>query len=151
MTACDICGKPAITQAMVEGARLSVCAGCLRYGTEVQTAQRPRQGGQPRPPKEYDVVEGFGRLVRKSREKAGMSRQELARKLFVFDNVLERVEDERLRPDEKLARKLEKELGITILEEKGREAQTPPAPANAPAQASSRGLTLADIIEIKKK
>jgi putative transcription factor len=100
---------------------------------------------------ELEVVEGYGRLVRGARERAGLTRTELARKLFILENVLERIENEHLRPNEAVAKKLEKELGITLLVP--RDSQEGRAAATGVAQKApqGRGLTLADLVEIKKK
>ena len=150
MADCDICGRPAVTRAKVEGALLSVCQSCLRYGREV--ASRQQAGKQPairKPTKEYDLAEGYGKLVMAGREKAGFSRQDLARKLLIFENVLARVEEGRMRPDEALARKLEAALGITLLEEK-RPGEGLDGP-KLPAASKGRELTLADVVDLKKK
>ena len=151
MADCDICGRPATTKAIVEGATLSVCIGCARYGRELSapTARKPRQA---RPMVELEVAEGYGRMVRKARERSGLTRQELARKLFILENVLERIENEHLKPNEAVARKLEKELGITLLGPRGADEERPQAkPFPAGGQPAGRGLTLADLVEIKKK
>ena len=118
MADCDICGRPATTKAIIEGATLSVCARCVQYGREL-SAPATRRPQQSRPMVELEVVEGYGRIVRQARERAGLTRQELARKLFILENVLERIENEHLKPNEAVAKKLEKELGITLLGPRG--------------------------------
>jgi len=146
---CDICGKPATTRAIIEGAKLSVCARCAIYGQEM-VAPTVRKPFAARPIRELEVVEGYGRLVRQARERTGLSRQDLARKLFIVENVLERIENEHLKPNETIAKKLEKELGIILLEEKKPEG-TYTAPSFSSQKSQGRGLTLADMVEIKKK
>jgi putative transcription factor len=100
---------------------------------------------------ELEVVEGYGRTVRQARERAGLTRMELARKLFIVENVLERIESEHLKPNEAVAKKLEKELGITLLGPRGADEDKPQAKSFSSGQPSGRGLTLADLVEIKKK
>jgi len=148
MADCDICGRPATTKAIVEGATLSVCARCVAYGREL-SAPAIRRPNQPRPMVELEAVEGYGRTVRQARERAGLTRLELARKLFILENVLERIENEHLAPNEAVARKLEKELGITLLG--SRDSGEKSKPLSTGGQSSGRGLTLADMVEIKKK
>ena len=152
MADCDICGKPATTTAIIEGARLSVCGRCAVYGQELR-APSFRKPSAARPIKELEVVEGYGRLVRQARERTGVSRQDLARKLFILENVLERIENEHLKPNEAVAKKLEKELGIILLEEKKNDDNraAPGFPPSTGQRSSGRGLTLADMVEIKKK
>ncbi len=100
---------------------------------------------------ELEVVEGYGRIVRQARERAGLTRQELARKLFILENVLERIENEHLKPNEAVAKKLEKELGITLLGPRGEEDRQKPQSFSTGSSTTGRGLTLADLVEIKKK
>jgi len=151
MADCDICGRPATTKAIVEGATLSVCARCVSYGREL-SAPTIRRPNAPRPMVELEVAEGYGRIVRQARERAGLTRQELARKLFILENVLERIENEHLKPNEAVAKKLEKELGISLLGPRnGDEERSQPKSFSSAGQSSGRGLTLADLVEIKKK
>ncbi|MFA6329888.1 MAG: multiprotein-bridging factor 1 family protein [Candidatus Micrarchaeia archaeon] len=151
MADCDICGRPATTKAIVEGATLSVCGRCVSYGREL-SAPTIRRPNQPRPMVELEVVEGYGSTVRHARERSGLTRQELARKLFILENVLERIENEHLKPNEAVAKKLEKELGITLLGPRnGDEGKPQTKPFSNAGQSSGRGLTLADLVEIKKK
>jgi putative transcription factor len=150
MAECDICGKPATTAAIIEGAKLSVCARCASYGQEIR-APTFRKPNASRPIAELEVVDGYGRLVRQSRERTGLSRQDLARKLFILENVLERIENEHLKPNEAVAKKLEKELGIVLLEEKKQDDGRSFSATPSFSKGSGRGLTLADMVEIKKK
>jgi putative transcription factor len=64
---------------------------------------------------EYEVVEGYGEIIKKAREKINLSRQDLAAKIKIKENILKRIEAEKLTPDEELARRIEKELKIKIL------------------------------------
>ena len=150
MPDCDICGKPAVTTAIVESARLSVCERCVSYGRELAPyAAASGRKTAPRPPAELDVVEDYGKIVVQARQRAGMTRQELARKLFVFESVLSRVEEGKLKPSVELSKKLEESLGITLLEERKPEQEQQKTISQERHQ--GRGLTLADVVNIKKK
>ncbi len=150
MPDCDICGKPAVTSAIVEGARLSVCERCVSYGRELapKAAAFGRKTAS-RPPAELEVIEDYGKIVVQARERAGMSRQGLARKLFVFESVLSRVEEGKLKPSVELSKKLEESLGITLLEE--RKPEQGRVETIRQERHQGRGLTLADVVSIKKK
>jgi putative transcription factor len=65
---------------------------------------------------EYEVVDGYGEIIKKAREKINLSQKELAGRIKIKDNILKRIEAGRLTPDEDLARRIEKELQIKILE-----------------------------------
>ncbi len=153
MDECHICGRPADTEALVEGARVPVCANCSRYGKEV--AKPPALKGKTpagtrlapaAPLKEIFPVDGYGEKIRRSREKMGMRVEDLAAKIFITKNELVHLEEEKIKPVEKTARKLEKELNIALLEERGEGEET-----KAKAPGAKRALTLADIVQIKPK
>lgn len=125
---CYICGQAAVTDAIVEGAAVSVCGNCVRFGkplsvppgvrrpvsnTSVKTSEPYRAPIQH----EYSVVEGYGKIIATAREKMGLTRQQLANGLFIQENVIERLEHEHLKPEHKVAEKLEKFLKIKLIEE----------------------------------
>ena len=155
MTDCDICGKPAVTQAIVEGAKMSVCQRCLSFGQEVSRRSARPKPAAAKPPKEMETVEGYSSIVINAREKAKLTRSELARQLNMFENILERIESGALRPNEEIAKKLEKALSITLLEERKEGAPKPIEPEerhqHGPHGKPSRELTLADVVNIKHK
>ncbi|MFQ5406500.1 MAG: helix-turn-helix domain-containing protein [Candidatus Micrarchaeia archaeon] len=143
---CDLCGKPAVAQAKVEGATVGVCKSCASFG---QVIEKPKPvfafKKSFKAPKQFSIVEDYGGLIKKAREKKGLSRNDLAKKIFVTDGELARIEEEHLAPREKVARKLEKELNIVLASVEVEEETT------SSSAGSSRGLTLADLVTIKKK
>lgn len=111
---CQVCGKPASTEAFLEGARVWLCANCLKFGRAVAVRQRPAPTG-PVGFGEVNAVEGFGQLIKRAREARKISAGDLARKIFVNEKELVRIERGGLVPSEGVARKLERELGIRLL------------------------------------
>ncbi|MCY0851679.1 MAG: multiprotein bridging factor aMBF1 [Thermoplasma acidophilum] len=137
---CEMCGKKVskTTRIMIDGAVLNVCDDCARFGTpviehnkfkpvdqaiKVQLPERP----QPKPvaarkpakkvsDEDLDIVEDYAELVKNARERLAMSQADLAAKIFERKNVIASIERGELMPDLKTARKLEKILGITLVE-----------------------------------
>ncbi|MFH1257828.1 MAG: multiprotein-bridging factor 1 family protein [Candidatus Micrarchaeota archaeon] len=168
---CHICGKPAYNEAIVEGADVFLCDNCMHYGKRVKRAAVPKSpnfgfGGQhaathpttPLLPKttpyhhEYYAVEGYGMIIKGAREALHLTRQELGNKLFISENVIERLEDELLKPELKIARKLQDYLKIKIIEEE----KPPTADETKDFQGSrnkpsATGTTFADVVDIKTK
>ena len=116
---CQVCGKPAEDEAFLEGARVWLCGKCLRFGKAVakprpvpaaHAAVGPARFG------EVGVVDGFGGIIRKAREGRRISLPDLAKKIFVNEKELAKIEREELTPAEGVARKLERELGIKLLQ-----------------------------------
>ncbi len=154
---CEICGKPikgAPARVIVDGAKLTVCERCRIHGSGTWSLEETRSTPQPPPilrkkaprisiPENVDVVEDFGRRVREARESLGLSLEELSSKVGEKVSVLRKIEANKLKPDIKLAKKLEHALKITLLRE----------PTEAVAEISSGGveLTLGDVVEVKRR
>uniref|UniRef100_A0A7C4H6Z1 TIGR00270 family protein n=1 Tax=Staphylothermus marinus TaxID=2280 RepID=A0A7C4H6Z1_STAMA len=64
----------------------------------------------------YEVVEDYATRIKRAREKMGWNQTVLAQKLRVSENIVKRIESGKLKPSIELARKLEKLLGIVLLE-----------------------------------
>ena len=127
-----------------------VCRDCSGTGKILkwpsQAAQNAGQGGAeaPRVRREMEVVDGYGALIQSARKKLGLPIEVLAEKINEKLSFLERIEHQKTLPDEKIARKLEKELGIVILLEVAESDTGGDTRKGAP-------VTLGDIIEIEKK
>lgn len=147
---CEICGSgEGEYLILVEGAKLNVCRDCSGSGKLVR-GPPPRQfraGGEAaavRQKEELEVVEGYGKLIAEARKKMGLPMDVLAERINEKLSFLERVEHERTLPDEKLCRKLEKELRIKLL---SGVVET----AGVATSGGKGGMTLGDILEIEKK
>ncbi|MGC8561805.1 MAG: multiprotein bridging factor aMBF1 [Thermoplasmata archaeon] len=139
---CELCGKviDRYYEVIIDGVTMKVCHDCAKYGKEVKrkpvTVQReqPPQPIQtrnfvhvsPPPParrRTSDNVDDldepiidFGKVIKKKREEMGLSQEELANKLQEKKNVVAKIEREEIKPDKQTARKIEKVMGIRILE-----------------------------------
>jgi putative transcription factor len=166
---CEVCGrkihgKP--VKAIIEGAKLTVCSGCSKHGTiiwEEETKQpitlkpKPKTTSSPTlktqtTGKAQTVLEGVLELVddydvrvRQAREKLGLTHEELGKRINEKVSVLKKIETRKIKPDDKLAAKLEHALRIKLLVPASEEKV--PVVTSKP---SSRGLTLGDIIQFDK-
>jgi putative transcription factor len=123
---CDICGKrEASFVVQIEGAKVGACRSCAYHGKIVLSLEEgaPRKEftstkrGVPKGLRlEQDLIEGYGKVVRKAREARGEKIEELAKKINEKASYLDKIENESTRPPIETARKLERELGIKILE-----------------------------------
>ncbi|HIP65841.1 MAG TPA: TIGR00270 family protein [Pyrodictium sp.] len=92
----------------------------------------------------FEVVPDFAERVRSARERLGWTQRMLAQKAKVSENVIKRIEAGTLTPSIDLARRLEKILGIKLLE---------PVVEEGEEYGGEKGefyLTLGDIAEIKE-
>ncbi|MEM4348217.1 MAG: multiprotein-bridging factor 1 family protein [Candidatus Anstonellaceae archaeon] len=144
---CEICGEgKAEYLILLEGAKLKVCRECSTSGKILQgPPPKPSlQAKQPVLKEELEIVEGYGKLISQARRRLGLPIEVLAERLNEKASFLERIEHEKTLPDERLCRKLEKELGITLLSST---TETSTASVSNP----NTSLTLGDILEIERK
>jgi putative transcription factor len=122
---CDICGRDdTFAVVLVEGAKMVACRGCTR-GKKILHRLEEDEEGQvvelrtaKRGPMDSDeeIVEGYGKIIRKAREKTSLKIAVIAEKINEKESYLDAIENERLRPTIAVARKLERELGIKLIE-----------------------------------
>jgi len=120
---CELCGgnSSKLSMVAIDGARMMACSGCAPLGNEVKVAvpaQERKSTFSYRPSRKLEeateVVEDLGMQVRKAREKRGLTREELAKKIFEKASVMHRIESGHYVPDDRTRRKLEKELGVRL-------------------------------------
>ena len=125
---CEICGKETniIYVVEVEGAVMNVCAECSKGKKVTDKIDLSRQEKKvakavKEKEKESEVIEHYGEAIRKAREKLGLPLNVLAERINEKASTLLRIEEEKTLPTDKVIKKLEKELGIKLLEEKKEE------------------------------
>ena len=82
-------------------------------------------------------------LIKKKRESMGLSQKDFAIKLSEKESTIHHMENHTLEPNLALAKKLEKFLGIKLIEESKEEF-------DAPKQKKDMGFTLGDFIKVRK-
>jgi len=153
---CELCGMDCFDckPAAVDGVRMMLCPGCMKYGESVkETVVPPTSVHKPsldriRKPKVKDVYEGMNKelvsgwneLIKSARMKKGLSREELGFKIGERTVTIAKIENGDLRPSDEVVKKLEKELGITLVEEV-RNIDT------GSSGSRSQGLTLGDFLK----
>ncbi|MDI9643757.1 MAG: multiprotein bridging factor aMBF1 [Candidatus Verstraetearchaeota archaeon] len=128
---CEVCGKKIVgfpARVSIERSVLLVCQECSKFGTKVDKATVKRfETTSPRPgpkrltikkPKEkfeeFILIENYGEMIRKSRERVGMSRDELAKRLGEKESVIRRIEGGEMYPDASLTERIERLLKIRL-------------------------------------
>lgn len=150
---CDICGrKQVVAQILLEGAKMFVCANCSRSGKIIHRFE-DSASGMPQPivtsnPKELtdeEIVENPGKLIRIAREKTNLTIIELAKKISEKASYVDAIESERVSPSLEIAKKLEKELHIKLIEKGGKVGDV------TISNKKFVPLTLGDMLEPKKE
>ncbi len=142
---CEMCGSKSdkLRKVKIDGAILSVCPKCERFGTPVDnlrsyedTSRRivvpyvnvavkpvsiPQKGAKSRKKdsdiENLEIVPEFADIIRLAREKTGMSQDEMADKLREKRTLISAIERGSIKPDIKTAKKIENLLKVKILEE----------------------------------
>ncbi|MET1101990.1 MAG: multiprotein bridging factor aMBF1 [Pyrodictiaceae archaeon] len=107
-------------------------------------SQPKRRGVSERQAMAYEVVSDYAERVRKARERLGWSQKMLAERVRESENVIRRIELGKLKPTIDLARRLERVLGIKLLEPVVEEPET------SDRERGGFHLTLGDIAEIRE-
>ena len=177
---CEMCGKNArLRKYDLDGAIMEACSECGKYGKLVSrdpqknTPYEPRRGSgsqepgtqwqqsrtqstsspktanyRSRRPKIGDemMVEDYGTRIAKARQRAGLDRKTLAKEIKETESLILRIEQEKIHPSDTVVDKLEKFLSIKL--------KTISIGAISTAEyksKSAKGMTLGDIVRIKKK
>jgi len=143
---CDICGaNDAKKRARIEGAVVTVCDRCVSLGEEIPTqaihalAERILPKLSLPPELDMEMRPDAAEMVKNAREKQGLTQEQLAAKVSEKGNIIRRVE-EGWNPSLPVVRKLEKALGIELLE-------TAPT-GNLKTKIQKKHLTLGDVAEV---
>ena len=143
--ACELCGKDTSTvRALVEDVEMNVCKSCSGFGKVLKAPAvvQPRKSAPKLPEKIQMIVPGIGALVKTGREKQELTQKDFALKINEHQSTIHKVETGHLEPGITLARKLEKSLGISLIEEHEETGFSAP-------KTKSASLTVGDLIKLK--
>jgi len=122
MPTCDMCGKEtSLIRASIEGTELNVCTNCGKYGQILGKVRQPvviktrRIFIKPEQPEE-SIVSNFPALLRNARDKQDFKREDFAKLLNEKDSLVQKWEQGVLIPRLEVAKKLEKILGLKLVE-----------------------------------
>lgn len=164
---CEICGREVLDERMcktvvLDNAVLRICPQCYkrlvkqgRVREVIESRKKPVSKPSrtrwiktsiPRRLLEesYDIVEDYAERIRRARQRLGWTQAVLAQKVREKENVIKRIEAGRLKPSIELARRLEKVLGITLLEPVVEESTT------SLSSGDEDYYTIGDFIKIKR-
>ena len=161
---CEMCGKdvPSLRRAVIEGSAMSVCGGCVRFGVAVVGAENEITGRSravdalDRRAKraqtkdiytqmEAELVPEYAQMVRDARVRRGLTPEQLSEKLKESRTTIAQLERNELRPSDTLVKKLERELGLKLMEKPDYVPTTPKKTGGA------SGFTLGDMIRDAQK
>lgn len=125
MSYCELCGRPVVekTLVVVDGTVFNVCTACSKHGkpyVPAQTAAKKKKAVAAKRLKKIGFADEtvlspeFARLIREARMKMGLTHEQLGMRMNEKAQPLKKIESGTLKPDELLAKKLERHLGIEL-------------------------------------
>jgi putative transcription factor len=162
---CEMCGVdvPRLRRIVTEGSTLEVCQRCERFGEDyeevkdregiigrdtiaerLERREKRLKGRDVLEKSEKELAFDYPKRIRSARAKAGLNQEELAKKINEKKSVVAKLETGDMIPDNKLIKKLERALDISLMETVG-QVQTPRH------REGSRAMTLGDFIKVKKE
>ncbi|HII16115.1 MAG TPA: TIGR00270 family protein [Nanoarchaeota archaeon] len=151
MGQCEICGKTTeLARCMIEGCEMSVCRNCARFGTasEMRTDAPIRAAGAAKTParqeEEEPAIVNASAKVKDAREKKGLTQEQLAKAIAEKESVVHRIESGAMMPTLATAEKLEKFLGIKLIEKIMKIE-------GAAKEGKSESFTIGDLVMERKK
>ncbi len=161
---CEVCGRQIFgnpIRAIIEGAKMTVCAECAKLGSgywepkpqrrvKKRTKRQPmismqRRKQRPTVTETLELVGDLGQRVRQAREGLELSHKDLGRKIREKVSVLRKIESGKMIPDLGLAERLEHALKIKLRVPVS-EPEAQPVLLSKP-----RGATLGDLLQLKVK
>ncbi len=167
---CEMCGKevPRLRKVQIGASVLEVCNDCAKFGADM-TPEAPK--GEPiasgtaaiaappvpltydRAPQkqrdalsrgEMELAEDYSKRISKARQSKDWTQEDLAKRMNEKKSVVSRLETGEMRPSEKLIKKLEKELDITLKERMEFQVEA------SKKTVGRGGVTLGDLIKMEK-
>lgn len=161
---CEMCSRETQepTTIKVEGALLRVCSNCVSFGnvveerkssTRASSSRKPtsRRGtskssssGSKRNEEDKEVlIDNYGEVIKKARMKKKLTQDQLSSRTGVSQAFIRSIENQNMRPTDKVARKIEHELGVKLFETLGPELEHQ-------EKSNKKGLTVGDIVKITR-
>jgi putative transcription factor len=150
MPSCDMCGTQGkLFRVLIESTEMQVCQNCSKFGkilanpvtfVKKNVVQKPA-----RPELVEIIVEGYNDIIKSKRMEMGLTQEELANKMAERESILQKVEAGQIEPPIAFARKLEKFMGIKLVEQyedKGGALST---------KSKSAEFTIGDMVKIKQR
>ncbi len=147
---------------MISGAKLTVCISCAKLSTTTWTPpsktyqSSKRTGLASFKPKRHrkkatapsgldlELIEEYGNIIRNARRKQDLSHEDLGKKIGEKVSVLQKIETEKMIPDQRLSKKLEHALKIRLLKPLDH------IKTQSDSTTKPKELTLGDVVTIKK-
>lgn len=123
-----MCGSEGkLFKTSIEGSELNVCKECSKYGkiigpvkietTEKKQTRKSKTVSFPDEEIIQIIVPDYSERIKKKRNELGLKQEEFAKKINEKESLIHKIETYQFEPGIKLARKIEKFLKISLIEQ----------------------------------
>ena len=142
---CDLCGKKGPTKlTRIEGVAYDARESCARHGEAIKTVAPRKQFSRHNPDEQLILRNNAPKLLRDARSRSGKTQSDLAKELGVKESEWQSWESGSRSPTVALAKRIEKHLHISLLQEDVTENI-----GLGVGGSSGAGLTIGDLIKRK--
>ena len=156
---CELCGRECnCISATIDNVKMMLCPNCLKkHGKGIKDLSQPKTPDtrilkRIKKPREKDLyktkdmdkklVSNYAEIIKNARQKKDLTREKLGFNIGERTVTISKIENGDLKPSDKIAEKLEKELNIVLFEE----IEKVPSFALS-SHKNNKGLTLGDFIK----
>ncbi len=122
---CEMCGSDGqLFRVDIEGSVLIVCKSCASFGKILGSASpkpAPKRAAQKPVLRREELTEyirsDYGRVIKEARERKGLKQKDMAERISEKESLIHKMESGHFEPNHELARKLERFLNISLIEQ----------------------------------
>ncbi len=165
MSLCEICGKDSfLLKTKIEGAVLQLCKSCGAGGQVLDNRSfnnfNKKRGFRSQRRDQEDtrsIVSDYAKRLQAARNKQGMSQEDFAKSLNERLSTVQKWESGQMKPWLSVAKKLERLLGISLIEKKddgadvSNEETKTSSSKSVKARKAADGFTLGDFIKVRNR
>ena len=155
MAECELCGLRKKTRVLnIEGTDTEVCFDCMPFEPAkeqqaIAKLKKPSAAGKLNLMPTFQLIDNFNIVIKKARESKALTQEQLASLLKEKYSFVRAIEKGNLKPDYKLALRIEKLLGVNIIKRETSSGQEPTENIKAEENTgkSEHPLTLGDLLK----
>ncbi len=145
---CEMCGRNIDSpyEVEVEGTMMELCKDCSKFGKIIEKpkviVKKPKRTIVKQEEFIEVVIEDYSDKIKHARELRGLKQKDLAIKTGIKESLLHKIESGHIEPSLDIAKKLEKFLGIKLIEKRKEEHKM--------LETKKMGLTIGDVLKVKE-
>jgi putative transcription factor len=118
MPRCELCGKEVekLYKVEIEGAIMFVCKTCAEAGNIIEEEKQEEVIMPSKPEEEERIRVDYAKVISDALANSSISIEDLSRRIGISKDELQKIVNGKIIPEDRIARKLEKILKISLYE-----------------------------------